>query len=171
MILSKRRVFWFFLCLILLFVGGTVFSSAPDYEVHYYRETPFRYCAKGGNCRINYVLLVGNTGTEPQEEVAVNYHAAITDRIKRPLVARMQGVAGIDLETTRDETHLTYYIDNFKPRKYVQLEFVVEYMRHEGEPPWEKILDTVEPSRGSAHRGDPRMVRFGRFLFGILKLV
>src|SRR5262249_8901942 len=117
-----------------------------------------------GNCTTMLLLEVGNTGTMPQENVRIRFHAEPLRRAVLPLTVRNFGKVDRPVKTNETGGQLAYDLGRLQPQKRVELRTVFHAKESEGPPSWNDILIGVEPATGEARAGDPASVMFARMM-------
>ena len=151
--------------LMLARAGITIFHT-PRHEVLFSTQSPLRACVPKG-CTTLMLLEVGNAGSKDQDNVRVRLRAEPLRNLQLPLKVRNFGTVDRPVKMTEADGQRVYDLGRLEPQKRVELRIVFVGKPDETAPAWDEILVGVEASQGEAHRGDPSLVQFARYMQAI----
>ncbi|MBI4518265.1 MAG: hypothetical protein HY699_20895 [Deltaproteobacteria bacterium] len=163
-----RRFRWLLMAIGLLALGsgGASIFSRPAHEVLYSPRPPLRTCLSSG-CLAIYIIEVGNTGSEGQEDVRIRLRADVVRAALLPVTVRNFGKVDRPVTVSEAGGVRTFAFGRVKPGDRVELSFTLRHGERFQAPGWEQILVAVEAAQGPAQPGDPAAVALGRMLYAV----
>jgi hypothetical protein len=163
-----KRLRWVLLAFggLALVGGGASIFGTPKHEVLYGGAPPLVSCV-ASNCIFMYQIAVGNTGSEPQENVRLKLRQAVLDAaILKPTI-RNFGVVDRAVQARDEDGVRIYDLGLLKPRDRVELRFTLRGAPGTAIPAADDVLLGVEPAIGEALKGDPAGTSLGRIMWSI----
>jgi hypothetical protein len=148
---------------LLLWRAGISIFRTPAHEVLFSAAAPMRTCL-ASVCTNLLVMQVGNTGSEPQENVRVRFRAVPLQASPLPMTVRNFGIVDRPVKMTEAAGERVYDLGRLEPQKRVEFKLLFVGKPGESLPSWDDLLVGVEPASGEARLGDPAVVRFARMM-------
>ncbi len=154
-----------------LFFFGKVSPFAlffpASHEVHYHGEFLELDCIKPTFCFMQYRLRVGNTGSQPQEQVKVTLHnfpaSLSTGARVRALSATKKAEAKPEVAMRKTGHRRTYDIRDLHDGVMVEWEFLRARLPRRDAELMQAVRIEVQ-AQGAVRAGDPQVTTFGRML-------
>jgi hypothetical protein len=164
-----HQVRWVILVLggALLLTGGVSLFSQPDHEVLYTTNPKLGVCT-GEGCTLHYIMVLGNTGRQAQEEVLVRLRKSLVERAVLGPTARNFGKVLRPMQISDEGDVRTYALGRLEPMKRVEIGVTFQMQSERDAPAWDDILVKIEASRGEVKWGDPAAVTFGRVAYALV---
>lgn len=149
---------------VLWWRSGALLLEQPSHELAFATRTPIGGCTRAG-CVHRYLLVLGNTGSDPLAEVRIRLRGAALARPASPPSVTNFGLTRHPFLDSREESDVrTIIVTDLAPRQRVQLDFALRATSADRALDWPDVLVDVVPSAGRAIPWDPALLQFGRVL-------
>ncbi|WKZ56082.1 MAG: hypothetical protein QY326_04925 [Bdellovibrionota bacterium] len=148
-------------------VTGYSIYHRPTCEVLYNPWTIEAGCQSSMCVRL-FILEVGNTGWDAQEDVAVQVNSDWLELAILKPAAAMFGKVPRAMHVDRQEGISIWRLGRLEAGKRIDIRFTLAADTLADLPNWDQILREVQPTCGRAHRGHPEFTTFFRFITALV---
>lgn len=149
--------------------AGWAFWSLPSDEVTWFHKPLIGICGDEG-CFRSYTVVIGNTGSNPQEEIHFSLPTALLEKKIAPVSVKFFGARKAPFEIEESDDTAILRLEPLAAGKQVEITVLTKFANPSEILSWDEIPHEVSNYRGSLREGVPEQVRFSRFLYRFLTI-